>query len=349
MNAQPLRIGILGASRIAPAAIIRPARALGHELVAIGARDQDRATAYAREHGIQRAYGSYTQVLDDPEVDIVFNGLPNGLHGPWTIASIAAGKHALVEKPFASNAAEAEQVRSLATGRPVVVMEAFHYLYHPLMLRVEELLDTDAIGEITHAEIDMVMPPPAPSDPRWSYALAGGSMMDVGCYGVHLARYLGRWLGGPPIIVQATARESRANPGVDEELIVRTEYPSGATARIHSGMRQRSVRFGFRLHGTRGTIDAPAFVLPMNDDRLIVSVKGGRFRRPSRRRVEHLGTTPTYTYQLQAFAGAVRHGVPVRNDLDDAVAQMAFIDAAYLAAGMAPRRAVDSGFDDSPG
>lgn len=348
MSTQPLRIGILGASRIAPAAIIRPAQALGHELVAIGARDQDRAIAYAREHGIQRAYGSYTQVMDDPDVDVVFNGLPNGLHGPWTISSIAAGKHALVEKPFASNAAEAEQVRAFATGRPVVVMEAFHYLYHPLMLRVEELLDAGEVGEITHAEIDMVMPPPAPSDPRWSYALAGGSMMDVGCYAVHLARFLGRWLGGPPSIVQANARQSRANPGVDEELIVRAVYPSGATARIHSGMRQRSVRFGFRLHGTRGSIDAPAFVLPMNDDRLIVSVKPGGLLRSSRRRIERMGTTPTYLYQLQAFASAVRNGTPVRNDLDDAVEQMRFIDAAYLAAGMEPRTVVDPGLGDSP-
>jgi len=348
MADQPLRIGILGASRIAPAAIIRPAQALGHELVAVGARDPERAAAYAAEHGIKRSYGSYAQVLADPEVDVVFNSLPNGLHGPWTMATIAAGKHTLVEKPFASNAAEAEQVRAAAADSGLVVMEAFHYLYHPLMLRVEDLLDAGAIGQITHADIDMVMPPPAPNDPRWSAALAGGSTMDVGCYGLHLARFLGRWLGGAPRIITAKGRESRDHPGVDEELIVALAYPNGATARVHSGMRQRSVRFGFRLTGTSGGIEAPAFVLPMNDDRLIVSTRSRGLLRLNRRRIERMGTTPTYTYQLQAFASAVRSGTPLRNDLDDAVAQMTLIDEAYRAAGMTPRSVFDEGLSTPP-
>lgn len=348
MDEQPLRIGILGASRIAPAAIIRPAQALGHRLVAVGARDPQRAAAYASEHGIERSYGSYAQVLQDPQVDVVFNSLPNGLHAPWTLATIAAGKHALVEKPFASNADEAKQVRSAATGRGLVVMEAFHYLYHPLMLRVEELLDAGEIGELRHADIDMVMPPPAPADPRWSAALAGGSMMDIGCYALHLARFLGRWLGGPPHIVRASAQESPANPGVDAALTAQLAYPDGATARVRSGMRHRSVRFGFRLRGSAGSIEAPAFVLPMNDDRLVISVSQGGLLRRAKRRVEHVGTTPTYTYQLAAFASAVRDGAALRNDIDDAVDQMSLIDAAYRAAGLAPRQVVEPGVSELP-
>jgi len=339
----PLRIGILGASRIAPAAIIRPARALGHRLVAVAARDQQRAAAFAEEHGIERAYGSYAELLDDPEVEVVFNGLPNGLHGRWTLASIAAGKHTLVEKPFASNAAEAAQVRAAASDTSLVVMEAFHYLYHPLMLRVEELLDDGTIGRLVHADIDMVMPPPAPTDPRWSASLAGGSMMDVGCYGLHLARYLGRWGGGPPQVVRATARQSRAHPGVDAALTAHLTYPNGSTARVRSGMRHRSVRFAFRLRGTGGSLAAPAFVLPMNDDRIIVSNTRGRFLRPAEQRVERLGTTPTYHYQLAAFADAVSAGARLRNDLADAVAQMELIDEAYRAAGMSPRQAAEGG------
>jgi len=336
---EPLRIGLLGAARISPAAIIRPAQALGHRLVAVGARDQSRADSYASEHGIERAYGSYDEVLADGDVEVIYNGLPNGLHGSWNLAAIAAGRHVLGEKPFASNAPEAETVRSAARASGLVVMEAFHYQYHPLMLRVEELLNAGEIGDITHADIDMIMPSPDPADPRWSYPLAGGSLMDVGCYGLHLARFLGRWLGGEPQLVSATAIESDANPGVDADLVARLAYPSGATAVMHSGMLNPTVSFAFRLTGTRGTIEAPAFVLPMNDDRLIISVdeRGFLGRNRRRRRIERMGTTPTFQYQLAAFAAAVRTGAPLRNDLDDAVRQMALIDLTYQAAGMTPR------------
>jgi predicted dehydrogenase len=228
-------------------------------------------------------------------------------------------------------------------------MEAFHYLYHPLMLRVEELLDEGTIGRLVHADIDMVMPPPAPTDPRWSASLAGGSLMDVGCYGLHLARYLGRWGGGPPQVVRATARQSRPHPGVDAALTAHLTYRNGSTARVRSGMRHRSVRFAFRLRGTGGSLAAPSFVLPMNDDRIIVSNGSGRFLRPAKQRVERLGTTPTYHYQLAAFADAVSTGAGLRNDLDDAVAQMELIDEAYRAAGMSPRLATEGGFSQTTG
>lgn len=341
MSDQPLRIGLLGASRIAPAAIIRPAQALGHDLVAVAARDGSRAQAYADEHQIPRGYGSYAELIADPDIEAIYNGLPNGLHGPWNLAAIAAGKHVLGEKPFTSNLDEAVQVRQAAANSGLVVMEAFHYLYHPLMLRVEELLDAGAIGEVVHADIDMVMPPPDPSDPRWSFELAGGSLMDVGCYALHLARFLGRWLGGEPSVVRAEAVESPQNPGVDVDLTAWLRYTSGATATIRSGMSNPEFAFAFRMEGTAGGLQAPAFVLPMNDDRLIVTTEQRGFlgRTRQRTKVERMGTTPTYHYQLAAFAAAVRQGVPLRNDINDAVAQMGLIDTVYAAAGLPPRPA----------
>ena len=333
---EPLRIGVLGASRIAPAAVIRPARALGHRLVSVAARDPQRAAAYAEEHGFERASDSYEALIADLEIDAIYNGLPNAMHGPWNLAAIAAGKHVLGEKPFTSNAQEAIEVRAAAADSGLVVMEAFHYLYHPLMLRVEELLTSGELGELQHADIDMIMPPPAPEDPRWSFPLAGGSLMDVGCYAFHLARFLGRWAGGEPAVTSACAVESSANPGVDADLTAELAYPDGATATVRSGMSAPAVRFGFRLTCSRGSIEAPAFVLPMEDDRLIIEVDGLS-------RTEHLGTTPTYQYMLAAFAAAVRDGAQLRNDLDDAVTQMHLIDAAYLASGL-PVRPVLQGF-----
>ena len=111
---EPLRIGILGAARITERSLVAPARASGHRLVAVAARDRSRAEAFAAAHGVERTLGSYADLLADPEVDVVYNPLANGLHGPWNLAALTAGKHVLSEKPSASNAEEAEEVREAA-------------------------------------------------------------------------------------------------------------------------------------------------------------------------------------------------------------------------------------------
>src|SRR3954453_6651526 len=124
---------MLGAGKIAPPAILRPAREVdGGDVVAIAARDRDRAQAFATKHRIARVHDSYSSLLDDPDIDAVYNPLPNGLHGRWTIAALEAGKHVLCEKPFTANAAEAEEVAAVARRTGLVVMEAFHWRYHPL-------------------------------------------------------------------------------------------------------------------------------------------------------------------------------------------------------------------------
>src|ERR1700694_5906392 len=123
----PIRIGVLGAARIAPAAIIRPARRVPDaEVVAVAARDRDRATSFAAKHAIPRVVASYDELVNDPDIDAVYNPLPNGLHGRWTIAALKAGKHVLCEKPFTANADEARSVAEADNGNPgLVVMEAF--------------------------------------------------------------------------------------------------------------------------------------------------------------------------------------------------------------------------------
>jgi predicted dehydrogenase len=120
---EPLRIGVLGAARIAELAIVSPARATGDRLVAVAARDRRRAEAFAAQHAIERVLDSYAEVVTDPEVDVVYNPLANSLHAPWNLAAIAAGKHVLTEKPFASNAVEAREVRDAAVAAGVTVLE----------------------------------------------------------------------------------------------------------------------------------------------------------------------------------------------------------------------------------
>jgi predicted dehydrogenase len=149
-----LRIGVLGASRIAELAIVGPARELGHRLVAVAARDPRRARLFAERHGVERVLGCYADVVRDPEVDVVYNPLANSLHAPWNLAAIAAGKPVLTEKPSARDRAEAQRVREAADAAGVAVMEGFHYLFHPVSQRIFDLAAGHALGELRGADGD---------------------------------------------------------------------------------------------------------------------------------------------------------------------------------------------------
>jgi predicted dehydrogenase len=326
----PLRIGVLGAARIAGKSIAAPAAATGHRLVAIAARNRWRAERFAAEHGVERVLGSYAEVVEDLDVEVVYNPLPNAWHGPWNLAAIAAGKHVLSEKPFASNASEAAFVRDAAVAAGVRVMEGFHYLYHPVTRRLHELLEEGELGELRAVEVDMLMPAPDDTDPRWSYDLAGGAMMDLGCYSLHAHRALAEWTGGPPRLVAARAGERAGHPGVDEWLDADLEFPSGVTGRARCHMAAPAWRFSYRLVGSRGEAVAENFVQPHLDDRVTITDARGT-------RVEELGRRSSYTYQLEAFAAHLRDDAPLKNDLDDAVDTMRLIDDCYRAAGLTPR------------
>jgi predicted dehydrogenase len=136
-----VRIGVLGSARIAPAALMKPSRAVdGVEVGAVAARDRRRAEAFAARYGVPTVHDSYDDLLGDPSLDAVYVPLPNGLHARWTLAALKAGKHVLCEKPFTSNAAQAREVAAAADGTGLVVMEAFHYRYHPLARRMAEVV-----------------------------------------------------------------------------------------------------------------------------------------------------------------------------------------------------------------
>ncbi|MFZ0530844.1 MAG: Gfo/Idh/MocA family oxidoreductase, partial [Propionicimonas sp.] len=178
---QPLRIGILGAARIAERALVKPAASLGAEVVAVAARDLPRAERYAAEHGIARAHGSYAELLADPEVEVVYNPLPNSEHARWNLAALRAGKHVLTEKPFASNAEEARLVAAEPRGG-LVLFEGFHHRYHPVYHRLLQVISDGTIGELTELSVAMKFDCVDLTDIRWSWPLAGGAQMDLGCY-----------------------------------------------------------------------------------------------------------------------------------------------------------------------
>ncbi len=320
-----LRIGTLGAARITPGALIKPARRVPEvRVTAVAARDRDRARRFAARHGITVVHDSYEALIADPAVDAVYNPLPNSLHAPWTLRAIEAGKHVLCEKPFASNEAEAAQVAAAARAAGVVVMEAFHYRYHPLAARMSHA--AGELGRLTHIEASLCFPLPRFSDIRYQYDLAGGATMDAGCYAINCLRLLGP---GEPAVVSARAK--LRGTAVDRAMVADFRFPGGATGRIRASLwSAQLVRVSAKAAGENGEMRVLNFIAPQFYNRLTVAVAGSTRR-------EHVSGDATYTYQLRAFAGAVLRGEPVLTTPEDAVANMRQIDDVYRAAGLPPR------------
>ena len=327
-DATRVRFGIVGAARIAPRAIVRPAVDEPEaEVIAVAARDLERARRFAAKHKISRAYGSYAELLADPSVDAVYIAVPNGLHGRWTKAALEAGKHVLCEKPFTANAEEAASVAEAGRRSGRVVMEAFHYRYHALTSRMLEILNSGELGRITKMEAWLCFPLVPANDIRWDYRLAGGALMDAGCYAIHLLRTLA---GAEPKVLSATAKTRSA--ASDRLLKAELAFPGGFTGLITASMlSRRLLGAGARVSGTRGTMDVLNPYVPQLGHRLVV-------RSDTRRAVEHVPRQPsTYAGQLRAFTGAILRGEPLLTGPDNAVANMAVVDACYAAAGL-PRR-----------
>lgn len=332
----PLRIGVLGAARISDVSLLGPAEELGVRLVAVATRDRARSEAYAREHGIERVHATYADVIADPEVEAIYNPLPNSTHAPWNLAAIEAGKHVLTEKPAASNAAEARRVQEAARDSGLVVFEGFHWRYHPQFDRLVELASGAEIGALRRLDVTMLMPAPPDDDLRWSWPLAGGAMMDLGCYCLHVIRSVSARRGGEPTLVRASATERAGRPQLDETFEVELRLADGTPAFAHVDMDAAANDMSIKVTGERGTAEFADFVHPQDDDRLTITVDGTE-------RVEALDRRSTYTYQLEAFVAAVREGRPFPTTTADTVATMELIDACYESAGLLPRGTAQQG------
>lgn len=319
-----LRIGILGAARIAPLALISPAKENADvEVAAVAARDTTRAATFAAKHGIARVHDGYDRLIADPEIDAIYNPLPNGLHGKWTRAALAAGKHVLCEKPFTANAAEAREIAELAAKSDRVVMEAFHYRYHPLALRVEEIVASGELGTLARVEAALCFPLPRFSDIRYDYSLAGGATMDAGCYAVHMVRTFG---GSTPEVVAAHAKLH--DPRVDRAMTAEVRFAGGHTGRVRCSMwSSRLLQLYARVVGDHGELRVLNPVTPQLFHRLTVRSFAGK-------RVERFGRRASYAYQLDAFAAAVLRGGPVLTTPEDAIENMTVIDGIYRAADL---------------
>ena len=320
----PLRIGVLGAARIAPVALIKPAKGNDEVAVAaVAARDVSRAQAFATKHDIARVHDSYEALIADPDLDAVYIPLPNGLHGRWTRAALTAGKHVLCEKPFTANAAEAREIAELAAKSDRVVMEAFHYRYHPLALRIEKIIASGELGKLERVEAALCFPLPKFTDIRYNYALAGGATMDAGCYPVNMVRTFG---GSTPEVVSAQAK--LRDTEVDRAMTAELRFAAGHTGRVRCSMWSSDLlRLSAKVVGDRGELRVVNPVTPQLFHRLSVRSADGK-------RVERFSHRASYAYQLDAFAAAVLRGEAVKTTPEDAVENMTVIDAIYRAAGL---------------
>lgn len=320
----PIRIGALGAARITPMALLRPAQQVsGVQVDAVAARERSRAERFASKHGIPRVHRSYDELLADPKIDAIYNPLPNSHHAEWTIRALEAGKHVLCEKPLAANASEAVRMQDAAERSGRVLMEAFHWRYHPLAARMLEIVQSGELGDVRHIEAALCIPLLAPGDIRYRLDLAGGATMDAGCYVLHMVRTLA---GAEPEVV--SARALLASPGVDRRMEANLRFPDGRTGRIVCSLFSRTLlRLGVRVLGDAGEMRVFNPLAPHFHHRLTVRTQDGRRR-------ERVAGDSTYTCQLRAFRRAVRDGTPFPTDAASGVLNMRAIDSVYRAAGL---------------
>jgi predicted dehydrogenase len=325
-----IRIGILGAARIAPRGIVTPANALlGAEVVAIGARNLERAQNFAAQHSIPIACGSYGELLARDDIDLVYVALPPSAHLEWCVAALASGKHVLVEKPFASNAQAAAQMVAAARAADRHLIEAFHYRFHPLFERALSALRGGGIGEIQHIEaIFNAQLPDTPGELRYIEELGGGAMMDLGCYCMHWIRTVAN---DEPAVVSARAR--CGTPGVDLDVEAQLAFTSGPTATLKCSMQplDGALFRRLRVEGSKGLLEIDNPVSPHSGATLSIETD-----EPSLPQIVSGGDT-TFHFQLRHVIEVIEGRAQPLTGGEDAIANMRAIDSVYRAAGMRPR------------
>jgi xylose dehydrogenase (NAD/NADP) len=319
---EPLRWGVLSTARINELVLAGARASEQAEVLAVASRDDARAAAYAREHGIERAYGSYDALLADPQVEAVYISLPNALHVEWTIRALEAGKHVLCEKPLARRAADAQRAFDVAERRGLLLMEAFMYRHNPQTARLVSLVGEGAIGRVRVVRASFGYHLDDLANVRLSRELEGGALMDVGCYCVNAARLL---CGEPE---RVHAEQLLGGDGVDVAFAGVLGFADELLAHFDCG-------FAF---------DAPDELVVFGEQGSLYLADPWHCRSPGieRRRAGgsqsiEIETVNSYALELDNLSAAVRGtGVPLLGR-EDAVGQARAIEALYSAA--AQRRA----------
>lgn len=329
-NFSNIKIAMLGAAKIGHWGLVKPARKVsGIDLYAVAARDPERARSYAEKYQIPVVHDSYEALLADPDIDAIYNPLPNSLHCEWTIRAIEAGKHVLCEKPFSANADQAQAMCDAAHKNNRVLMEAFHYRFHPMVERMQNAVAK--LGKIRRIETNMCVPLYSGKDIRYRYDLAGGACMDVGAYAVNVLRLLA---------ASSIDEELKENPqieavqvkfrgkNIDRSMKVDVCWDNGASGRIHFSLFSSTLlKMSIKVIGEKGELNVVNPYLPHIFNRFELRLNEKMVR-------EKVKGEATYTYQLKEFVSRINAGGPYVSDLSDSIENMRMIDAIYEKAGL---------------
>ena len=310
-SAEPVRLGIVGTGRINDQLLRGAGETDAVQAVAVGSRDPEKGRAFAARHGLQTAHASYEDLLSDPAVEAVYIPLPNGMHHEWTMNALLAGKHVLVEKPYSAHPDQVEEAFDLADKAGLVLMEAFMWRFGPGAQLIREYLPL--VGNVRTIRTSFSFVIDNQADVRLDPALAGGSLMDVGCYSVSGARVAA---GEEPVRVSGVA--SWGPTGVDLRFHGQLEFRSGVVAQISSGFD--SDERGITVVGADGWFSLRD---PWRNEPPIAFLNGTR--------VDYLPRNP-YQLELDDFAAAIRGTHPPMLGREDALGQARTIHALYRSA-----------------
>ncbi len=322
--AEEIRWGILSTSNIAVKRFIPGVvKSRNGVVMAIASRDPGRASEAAASLGIPTSYGSYEALLDDPEIDAVYNPLPNSLHAEWTIKAAQAGKAVLCEKPLALSAAEGLRMIAACRAHGVLLMEAFMYRFHPQHRRVLELIEGGEVGELrfVRAAFTFMLEPFPAGNGRLSAELGGGALMDVGCYPITAARML---FQEEPIWASAQW-DFRPEFDVEVSLAASLGFRGGRTAIFDCGFRA-SGQGTYTAVGTSGQVEVPTAFVPAPSDVRIHVTSGGETR------AERIGGVDQFQLEAEEFADALLTGRSLRFGAEDALGTLRTIEALHRSA-----------------
>jgi predicted dehydrogenase len=311
----PLRWGLLSTARINRALITPLRSSRRNTLAAVASRSQAGAEAYAREWNIPRAHGSYEALLADPEIDVVYNPLPNHLHAEWTIRAVEAGKHVLCEKPLALTLAEVDAMAAAAQKHRRVVAEAFMYRHHPQTLKVKELVEAGTIGALQFVRGSFSFFLRADTNIRLDPAMGGGSIWDIGCYPISFIRHL---VGAEPR--EVFGRQTTGKTGIDAAFFGQMSFPGGVHAQFDSSF-YAPLRTQMEIVGTEGAITLPAPFKPGESEEILLLRDGNE------REMLRLPGPPLYDGEVEDMADCILTGKTPRVTLVDSRANVAAIVA----------------------
>lgn len=305
MAKQHLNWGLIGTARINEA-LIAPLRVSPrNRLMAVGSRSQEKADAYAKQWEIPKAYGSYEALLADPEIDVIYNSLPNNMHSEWTIKAAQAGKHVLCEKPMATTLEEVDAMQHAAQKAGVVVAEAFMYRHHAQTLKVKELVDSGGLGELKLIKgvFSFYLDDPSSTNIRLLPETGGGSIWDIGCYPISYTRYV---MGAEPI--EVFGWQTSNHLGVDMTFAGQMRFPNGVLAQFDSSF-QVPLRSWMEIVGTQGTLFVQQPYKPQETETLYIERDSGT------ETVEVQGKE-LYLGEVEDMANAVMDGKQPRISLE---------------------------------